>query len=629
MKRLFALLTILIFAASSATAGTSAPNKLKDLYFGEALYHAYQGEWFDAVSRLDTEIVKHYGVDEPEKDTLHYHINQAKFDVGDFELFYRMHQRAGRAIKAVIDGNVEESVRNEAVYRLARIYFQKDQPEDAQKAVGRIKGAVPGEIHDDLAFLRAQIFTANGRFAEAAHILKDIQHVKGLEGFSTYNLGIALIKDGKELEGRRYLDLAGQINSSDAVTLAIRDKSNLVLGEKLLSEQNFEAAKDVLDRVSLIGPFSNQALLGSGWADASRDRFDSALVPWTILSERAVTDQATQEAMLAVPYSYVKLGVYSKAAVMYGRALEAFGKEIDRLGASIASIREGKFLKALVREEIKQDPNWVVRLRELPETPETFYLLDLMASNDFQETLKNYLDLEELRKKMEVWSGDLAAFEDIIEKRKAYYGPLLPGIDREFRKLDSLMRLRLEQRDRIEKRLHAMLTAPHPEKLATANERIIGERLTLLERKLTASGKEAPIGIKARIKRLRGVILWNIYTEYDHRFTEAYIHLHDLNREINRLKKQYTAFVRTRQAATQSYEGYGNVISRLRSRIIAARAKVEALISSQGHMLEVMAVTELAKRRDRLEKYQIDVRFAMADSYDHARKAEQRKKVEP
>ena len=144
--------------------------------------------------------------------------------------------------------------------------------------------------------------------------------------------------------------------------------------------------------------------------------------------------------MLAVPYAYGKLGVYSKAALMYGRALEAFGKEIDKLGASITSIREGKFLKALVREELKQDANWVVKLRELPETPETFYLLDLMASHDFQESLKNYLDLEQLRKKLEVWSGDLVAFEDIIEQRRAYYQPLLPAIDREFRRLDSQMR---------------------------------------------------------------------------------------------------------------------------------------------------------------------------------------------
>ena len=97
MKRLFVLLTVLIFSASSVSAGTSTPKELKDLYFGEALYHAFQGDWFDAINRLDTELMQHYEVDEPERDTLHYHINQAEFDVGDFELAYRMHQRAGRA----------------------------------------------------------------------------------------------------------------------------------------------------------------------------------------------------------------------------------------------------------------------------------------------------------------------------------------------------------------------------------------------------------------------------------------------------------------------------------------------------------------------------------------------------
>ncbi len=352
MNRLLVALTILLAVASPAPAATSAPKELKDLYFGEALYEAYQADWFDAIARLDTELLQHYGVDEPERDSLYSHINQAEFDVGDFELFYRMHQRAGRAITAVIEGNVEETVRNEAVFRLARMYFQKGQPENALLAVGRIKGAVPEKIRSDLAFLRAQILMANGDFAEAARILKELQGAKSLEGFSTYNLGIALLRGGKAAEGRQYLDRTGRIESDDAATLAIKDKSNLVLGELLMSENSFEAAKEVLDRVRLAGPFSNRALLSSGWADASRDRFERALVPWTILSERAVTDPAVQEALLAVPYAYARLGVYSKAALMYGRALEAFGKEIDKLGASLTSIREGKFLKALVREEL-------------------------------------------------------------------------------------------------------------------------------------------------------------------------------------------------------------------------------------------------------------------------------------
>ncbi len=629
MYRLLVLLISLLLATPAAAARKAASADLKDLYFGEALYRAFQGEWFDAVARLDTELTQHYGLDEPERDTLHYHINQAEFDVGDFELFYRMHRRAGRAIKAVIEGNVEETVRNEALFRLARMYFQKGQPQDAWLAVGRIKGAVPVEIRDDLAFLRAQILMANGDFEEAGRILKEIQGAKSLEGFTTYNLGIALLRSGKTAEGLQYLDRAGRIESDNPATLAIKDKSNLVLGEKLLGENDFDAAKEVLDRVRLTGPFSNRALLSSGWADASQERFGLALVPWTVLSERAVTDEAVQEAKLAVPYAYARLGVYSKAALMYGRALEDFSKEIDKLGASLTSISEGRFLKALVREELKQDANWVVRLRELPETPETFYLLDLMASHDFQESLKNYLDLEDLRKRLETWEGDLDAFEETIAARRAYYQPLLPAIDGDFRRLDSQIRFRLEQRDRVEQRLQNMLVAPRPDYLETATERIMSEQIGLLERKSTAAGTAVPGDAEARIKRLRGVLLWNIHTEYDRRLTDTHKHLRDLNQVVDRLKKQYTSFVRTRQAATQSYEGYDDVIRRLRGRITAARAKVKELMALQGHMLEVMAANELTKRRDQLEEFQVRAHFAMADSYDRASKGQRKKRVEP
>lgn len=626
MYRLFVLLIILIFSASPAPAGMSGAKELKDLYFGEALYHAFQGDWFDAIGRLDTELNQYHGLDEPERDTLYYHINQAEFAVGDFELAYRMHQRAGRAITAVIDGNVEEQVRNEAIFRLARIYFQKDQPLNALYAVERISGDVPANIRDDLDFLRAQILMANGRFADAAGILQDLLDVKSLQGFSTYNLGIALIRDGKELQGREYLDLTGRIKSKDALTLAIKDKSNLVLGTKLLEENNFEGAKQVLDRVRLDGPFSNRALLGSGWAEAFQGHFDRALVPWSILAMREVTDAPVQEAMLAAPYAYGKLDVYSKAAVKYSSALENFGIEIDKLDASVKSIREGRFLRALVREELKQDANWVVKLRRLPQTPETYYLLELMATHDFQESLQNYLDLEQLRRKLAAWQGDLDAFEEMIAQRREYYKPLLPAIDREFRQLDSQMRLRLEQRDRIAQRLKNMLVVPRPDYLATSRERILSQEIGLLEQRLSSSDSTVPESFTARVKRLRGMLHWNIYTEYDQRFTEAYLHLLDLDHEVNLLKNQYTAFVRTRQAATQSYEGYDGVIRSQRIRIREAGEKVKELMARQGHMLETMAVSELTKRRQRLAEFQIKARFAMADSYDRATRSQTRER---
>ncbi len=627
MSRLILILACLLFATSSPAADTYTSNGLKDVYFGEALYHAFQGEWFQAISRLDTELGQYRGLDEPALDTLYYHVNHAEFAVGDFELAYRMHQRAGRAITAVIEGNVEEPVRNEAIYRLARLYFQKDQPENALHALERIRGTVPARIQGDLEFLRGQIFMANGRFVEAERIFKELQTAKSLEGFANYNLGIALLKEGKEQDGRESLDRTGQILSDSPSTLAIKDKSNLVLGYKLLDENTGNKAQLVLERVRLNGPFSNRALLGSGWADASQGRFERALVPWSILAEREVTDPAVQEALLAVPYAYGKLNVYGRAAVLYGNALESFGKEVDKLGSSINSVREGRFLQALTREELKQDSDWVVKLRKLPEAPETYYLLELMASHDFQESLKNYLDLDEQQKKLAVWEGDLDAFEDIIQQRRAYYEPLLPGIDREFRQLDSQIRLRMEQRERIGKRLHAMLVAPRPDYLATAGERIAAEEIGHLEQALGADGATVPDEVKGRIIRLRGMLVWNIETEYDQRLTDTYKDLRDLNEVVDRLKKQYNAFVRTRQAATQSYEGYEDVIRRQRLLIEAARKKVTVLIARQGNMLETMAVNELTRRRERLEQFQITARFAIADSYDRATKAQNQKGV--
>ncbi len=626
MSRFLIILFWLLCASTSIAARAPEPEELNDPYFGEALYYAFQEDWFSAIARLDTELGQFHGLDEPELDSLFSHIGQAEFNVGDFELAYRMHYRAGRAIKAVIEGNVEESVRNEAVYRLARLFFQKDQPGNAQHAIERIHGKVPKHLVDDLDFLRAQIHMANGKFTEAVSILKSIQDAKGLEGFTSYNLGIALLRSGNIQEGRRYLDTTGQITSKNPVTLAIRDKSNLVLGYKLMKEDNFKAAKEVFDRVRLTGPFSNQALLGSGWADASRENFEKSLVPWSILMGRDVTDSAVQEAMLAVPFAYGKLGMYSNAAIMYGKALEAFSSEVDKLGASIKSIREGKFLRALVLEEVKQDANWVVKLRELPETPETYYLLNLMSSHFFQESLKNYLDLEQLRKKLEVWDEDLNSLEEIISLRSVYYKPLLPEIDHKFRQLDSKMRLRLEQRDRIEKRLRTMLITPRPDYLATVEERIFGEQIIGLEQAIDARGTKTPLETAARIRRLRGVLDWNIYSQYDQRLTDAHISLRDLNQVVDMLPEQYLRFVRTRQGAVQSYQGYDDIMRRMRIRIKAAKGKVKELMARQGHMLEVLAMNELTGRRARLEEFQVKARFAMADSYDRATGTQHQKK---
>src|SRR2546426_12342939 len=489
---------LVLCLAMGLAARAAAGSDLRDLYFGDALYHALQGRYFDALQRLDTELALYRGLDQPKLDTLHYHINDAEFSVGDFELNYRMHQRAGRAIKAVLEGAVDEAVRNEAAFRLARIHFQKGQLDDALQALARIKGTVPEEIRGDVEFLRANVYIATGQSGEAVKVLEQLRSDESLAGFVAYNLGIALLQDGRPQEAIGQLEKAGQLPADDPATLAIRDKSNLVLGTMLFESGNFERARQSLDRVHLEGPFSNQALLRAGWAEASAQQYDRAVVPWNILVGREPTDAAVQEVILAVPHAYATLKLHGRAAIGYGRALELFSHQIERVDASIRSIREGQFLNAVIREESHEDETWVIRLRNLPDAPETYYLMELMASHDFQTSLHNYLDLEDLRSRLNAWKTSLDAFDDIIRLRGQNYEPLLPEVDAQFRELDSRIHIRVEQRKHLAERLQAMLTAPRPEYLATAEEQIAGERIALIEKRLSDSSEPESLAPRQR-----------------------------------------------------------------------------------------------------------------------------------
>ena len=202
------------------------------------------------------------------------------------------------------------------------------------------------------------------------------------------------------------------------------------------------------------------------------------------------------------------------------------------------------------------------------------------------------------------------------------------------------MRLRLEQREHLDRRLQHMLTAPRPDYLATGDEQRANARLEQLKVLATAdelrakarleqleaglgdaSGPEAT-ALLTRIDRLKGVLHWTLETQYHERLTQSYKHLRELDGEVAALEAQYDAFVRVRQAATHGYAHYDDAIQKLRARVSASQDRLVDLMAAQGHVLEVVAARELRLRRERLVAYQDQARFAFADSYDRAVKAQ-------
>jgi hypothetical protein len=180
----------------------------------------------------------------------------------------------------------------------------------------------------------------------------------------------------------------------------------------------------------------------------------------------------------------------------------------------------------------------------------------------------------------------------------------------------------MEQRNHLQQRLQQLLIEPRPDLLATSDERVVLESIRGIEEKLRdASGADVP-QLQQRLRRLKGVLTWTLYTNYPERLTEAHEHLNALNADVAVLTKQYQQFVRTRQAAVHSYMGYGDTISRLRTRAAESLQTVNQLMAKQGHLIESVAIDELKTRRARLEIYQTQARYAVADSYDRAAKVQ-------
>src|SRR5262249_232913 len=159
------------------------------------------------------------------------------------------------------------------------------------------------------------------------------------------------------------------------------------------------------------------------------------------------------------------------------------------------------------------------------------------------------------------------SYAEIIEIRGRYYGDVLPPVDARFKALDSQMRLRLEQRQTLHEQLQRLLVSPRPDFLETADERVMREQLAQLSEKYKNDTRAAGEDARQRIKRLQGVLHWNIRTTYDARLTRAYTHLHELDADVERLNAIYRSFVRSRQAATQSYKGYDDQLRTLRPKV--------------------------------------------------------------
>jgi hypothetical protein len=625
MRSLVLMAATALLAAHAVRAAPQDPQKLPatrvlDLHYGDVLFYVYTDDDFEAITRLNA--YEHWHL-------LPHHEPEAQLLLGGLYLSLGLHNEAGARFEKLLTPDIPAGVRNHAWFYLAQVWYARGYLENAEHAILQVQGPLPSGLDAQKEHLHANILLREGRFDAAIQLLNNWKGPADWMAYARFNLGVALIRAGRLAEADPVLSAVGTLNSDKEELLALKDRANLALGFAYLQADKPQQAVPVLGRVRLRGPYSDKALLGSGWADAALGDYRRALTPWLALHERNLLDAAVQESYLAVPYAYGKLNANAQAADYYEKALESFDAEDARLDQAIERTHDGKMLDAIVEKEQGRRYGWFWQLERLPDAPESRYLYAVLAGHDFQEGLKNYRDLIYLGHTLDHWSESMQALGDMIDTRERAYAERLPRADALLASgaADALQR----RREELAGRLDTVAAEADIAALGSPEERAQWAQIQRLEAQLATAppGKETE-DYRERLRIVKGVLQFRLDEAFKARVWQQRRAIRDLDLALVEAQNRWVRVQHARKIVPTNTGEFAARIAALQARIIALQGRLVSTRQRQNDYLAGLAVQQLEEQKARLAAYRIQARYELAAMYDRAQSATQgNKPAEP
>ena len=584
--------------------------RVLDLHYGDVLFQDFIGDDFEALTRLEAysywELMPH-------------HKGEADLLAGGLYLELGMHNEAGRRFETLLGPEIPASVKARAWFYLAKVWYVRGYYDRTIESLGRIEGSLEPAQEAERTHLHANALLHLQRYDEAITLLANWKSRSSWMQYARFNLGVALIRSNRLADAAAILDSVGAQTSREEEMLALQDRANLALGFAYMQAKDPANAIVRLERVRLEGPESSKALLGLGWARAAQDKYDTALAPWLALRDRNLLDAAVQEAYLAVPYAFMKLGANSQAAQYYEQALSSFDSEQKRIDEAIGRIRSDGLLQKLMGAEDAASPQrgWFWQLQELPDSPESRYLYPVLAGNDFQEGLKNFRDLAYLGSTLSRWDENMVVYSDMISTREKAYAERTPRADALLAS-DALKSL-ATRRQQVEGRINDVVISEDVAQLGTSTQRAQWQRIADIESGLAAEpDNEETAARRERLRLVKGVLYWDLRQNYRERLYEERRDLKSLDAALAEANRRWLRVEDARKTAPSTTGDFAERIATLQGRLTSLREKLATASRAQSDLLSDIAVAELDGQKQRMADYEIQARFALATIYDQA-----------
>lgn len=424
--------------------GDELPQRASDPAYGVALYEYYQGNAFEALTRLNVASAEG-GIDG--------HGDHPALVEGGLMLSYGMTHEAGALFRELLDENaaVAPGTRNQAWFYLGKVFYLEQDSTAARDALERVNDELlqdeSDELYHEWLYLRGQLALSGtaGTSGETVDELIDaLPESSPWRAYLHYNQAVGMLSEGQTEEAMDALasldSLLGELPEFEPPLAnemsALRERVKLSIGRLHLSRGDFAGAMASLEQIALDGVFSDQALFDYAVAASREGKAGLALQALNTLQQRPLFTPWLQQVPYARGFLFEQMDRQQQALQAYREAASHYQSLSTRLSDEREQLTEARLIEALrfVREgDSPGQPGSMDAEMVRPEPGETTVLTDaygrvkvrpgdyslagLLATESFQLSLRDLHELYRLRDSLGQWQTQLESFDIMLETR--------------------------------------------------------------------------------------------------------------------------------------------------------------------------------------------------------------------
>ncbi len=596
-----------LLGSPAAMAAETEPGSIRDLPYGNALYHYFLDRPLTAITRL---------LAAKERNRLQRQGSDPDLLLGNLYYGYGLIPDAVDLFNALLDDNSPQDLRNRVWFNLARVEYDQGNYAEAADLLQRLQGELPERREAQKDYLLTRLLLRARNLDGARDSLKRIPDDSIWRDYAEYNLGIALVAEGKPDAGRSWLLSAADRSAAsvEPERQALGDAARLAAGLAALRDGQWGQAVDDLRLVHVDGPLSNTALLASAWAWHNQGNPLQATGMMQAVIDKGQKDPATRESYIAMGQVQEQSGNLKLSAWYYDRAARYLQDALDEIDRVIAEVEQGELIQTLLDQgQIRTRGR--DSLERPPPSQASPYLIEAMADDAFQRQVRNLQQLIDIRDQLLDWRQKIPTFELMLEERQRAFDARKPLVEQstDLARLQDLH----EQRRRFADEVERIGREQDASALANEDEADYLEQLDEIRELMAELRGSQDLGeAENKYRLMNGLLIWDLETAFPPRYWALQRELQLLDRALAEADRAAESL---RGASARHQLDLTDLSQRIdgQDAVIAARlADTQRLIDEQQKAINDLVIEQLRQLRRHTQQLRLSARYSVARLYD-------------